>query len=129
HLHAFGKNLGLAFQVQDDYLDAFGDPTIFGKKIGGDILANKKTFLLIKTMEVATGPQARAIKELMKTNTQDKIVNMLAIFRSCGVDQWAKELKMKFIDRAYQHLEEAAVLSARKKPLRELAEFLVQRAY
>ena len=129
HLYAFGKNLGLAFQVQDDYLDAFGDPAKFGKKIGGDILANKKTFLLIKAMEVATGSQKKMIKELMQTNSADKIDNMISIFRSCGVDEWAKELKEKFIKQSFQHLEDTAVLSARKKPLKELAEFLVQREY
>ncbi|HEX4375495.1 MAG TPA: polyprenyl synthetase family protein [Puia sp.] len=129
HLYAFGKNLGLAFQVQDDYLDAFGDPAKFGKKIGGDILANKKTFLLIKAMEVATDPQKKKIKELMQTNSADKIESMISIFRSCGVDQWAKELKEKFINESYRHLEDTAVLNARKKPLQELAEFLVGREY
>src|SRR5258706_5373260 len=54
HLYEFGKNLGLAFQIQDDYLDAFGDPVKFGKQTGGDIVSNKKTFLFIKAMEVAT---------------------------------------------------------------------------
>ncbi|HSZ85439.1 MAG TPA: polyprenyl synthetase family protein [Puia sp.] len=129
HLYAFGKNLGLAFQVQDDYLDAFGDPAKFGKKIGGDILANKKTFLLIKAMEVATDAQKKEIKELIKTNSDDKIEKMISIFKSCGVDQWAKELKEKFIDQSFQYLEDTAVLSARKKPLQGLTEFLVHREY
>jgi geranylgeranyl diphosphate synthase type II len=115
--------------VQDDYLDAFGDPAKFGKKIGGDILANKKTFLLIKAMEVATDPQKKQIKELMQSNSDDKIESMISIFRSCGVDQWAKELKEKFINESYRHLEDTAVLNARKKPLQELAEFLVGREY
>ncbi len=127
HLYAFGKNLGLAFQVQDDYLDAFGDPAKFGKKIGGDILANKKTFLLIKAMEVATDWQIKEIKELIRSNGDDKVKNMISIFKSCGVDDWAKELKEKFIANAFQQLEDTAVLSSRKKPLQELAEFLVKR--
>jgi geranylgeranyl diphosphate synthase, type II len=129
HLYAFGKNLGLAFQVQDDYLDAFGDPKKFGKQIGGDIIANKKTFLLIKALEVATNSQMKEIKELMKSNADDKVENMLSIFKSCGVDDWAKELKEKFINTAFQHLEDTAVLSSRKKPLQDLAHFLVQREY
>ena len=127
HLYEFGKNLGLAFQVQDDYLDAFGDPVKFGKQIGGDILSNKKTFLLIKTLEVSSGAQKAMIKELMHSDTADKVSNMVAIFKSCGVDQWANELKEKFINRSLEHLEDIAVLSERKKELRGLAAFLVKR--
>ncbi len=129
HLYEFGKNLGLAFQVQDDYLDAFGDPLKFGKQVGGDILGNKKTFLLIKAMEAATDPQKKEIKELMQSNDSDKVKKMLSIFESCGIDEWAKELKEKYINSAFRHLEDIAVLSVRKKPLQELAEFLVQREY
>ncbi len=129
HLYEFGKNLGLAFQVQDDYLDAFGDPQKFGKQVGGDILSNKKTFLLIRAMEVARDSQSREIKELLQTNSSDKVSRMLSIFKTCGVDDWAKELKGKYVDTAFEHLENIAVLSARKKPLKELAGFLVQREY
>jgi geranylgeranyl diphosphate synthase type II len=129
HLYAFGKNLGLAFQVQDDYLDAFGDPAKFGKQVGGDILSNKKTFLLIKAMEMASSSKLKQIKELLVTIDANKVENMLSIFRSCGVDEWAKELKEKYIARSFTHLEDIAVLSSRKKPLRDLAEFLVQREY
>jgi geranylgeranyl diphosphate synthase, type II len=129
HLYEFGKNLGLAFQVQDDYLDAFGDPQKFGKQVGGDILSNKKTFLLIRAMGVAADSQIKEIKDLLKSNDNDKVNRMLSIFKTCGVDEWAKELKEKYVDAAYRHLEDIAVLSARKKPLKDLAEFLVQREY
>ena len=129
HLYEFGKNLGLAFQVQDDYLDAFGDTQKFGKQVGGDIIANKKTFLLIRAMEVATGSQMKDIKKLLSSNDDDKVSRMLSIFKSCGVDEWAKELKEKYVNAAFKHLEDIAVLSARKKPLQELTEFLVQREY
>ncbi len=129
HLYQFGKNLGLAFQVQDDYLDAFGDPLKFGKQVGGDIIANKKTFLLIKALETASPPQVETIKELIKTNPADKVNQMLSIFKSCGIDEWAKELKEKYMQTAFKHLDDIAVLSIRKKPLMELAEFLVQREY
>jgi geranylgeranyl diphosphate synthase type II len=129
HLYQFGKNLGLAFQVQDDYLDAFGDPLKFGKQVGGDIIANKKTFLLIKALETASPPQVETIKELIKTNPADKVNQMLSIFKSCGIDEWAKQLKEKYMQTAFKHLDDIAVLSIRKKPLMELAEFLVQREY
>jgi geranylgeranyl diphosphate synthase, type II len=129
HLYQFGLHLGLAFQVQDDYLDAFGDPLKFGKQIGGDILANKKTFLLIRAMELANDTQRATIRELMQPDSTDKVNRMLTIFRECGVDTWAHELKEEFIRSAFQHLDDIAVLSSRKKPLKELATFLVQRDY
>ena len=118
-----------AFQRQVNLRLAAQLGCLRGKKIGGDILANKKTFLLIKAMEVATSSQSKQIKELMQSNGDEKVKNMLAIFESCGVDEWAKELKEKFIANAFQQLEDTAVLSSRKKPLQELAEFLVQREY
>ncbi|MBP7558687.1 MAG: polyprenyl synthetase family protein [Chitinophagaceae bacterium] len=128
-LYEFGRKLGLAFQVQDDYLDAFGDPARFGKQVGGDILANKKTFLLIHALETANAEQADQINQLLNSNAPDKVEQMLGIFRACGVDAWAMELKNKYLDEALRHLDDIAVLSGRKAPLRELAQFLVQRAY
>jgi geranylgeranyl diphosphate synthase type II len=127
HLFEFGKNLGIAFQLQDDYLDAFGDPSKFGKQTGGDILANKKTFLLIHAMEVAAGRQAEELKNLLETNPPDKINKVLQIFKQCNVDEWARKLKEKYLQTAINHLEEIAVLSQRKEPLKALAEFLIQR--
>jgi len=131
HLYEFGKNLGIAFQVQDDYLDAFGDPDKFGKQVGGDILANKKTFLMIHAMEVATDIQKKELANLMSDaasiGKDEKIKKVLAIFRDCKVDEWAKELKEKYLQTALQHLEDTAVLSARKQPLAGLAAYLIQR--
>jgi geranylgeranyl diphosphate synthase type II len=129
HLYEFGRNLGIAFQIQDDYLDAFGDPEKFGKQVGGDIVANKKTFLLIHAMEVATGSSAEELRHLLSGNEPEKVQKVLSIFKDCGVDQWARQLKDKYVDTAHQHLEDIAVVSIRKKPLRELASFLVQRDY
>jgi len=127
HLYEFGKNLGIAFQVQDDYLDAFGDPEKFGKQVGGDILSNKKTFLMIHALETATTAQQAELKQLMQTNPADKVEKVLQIFRDCRVDAWARELKEKYLQTALQHLEDIAVLSARKQPLKELAGYLIQR--
>ena len=127
HLYQFGKNLGIAFQVQDDYLDAFGNPEKFGKQIGGDILANKKTFLLIHAMEVASPVQKKEIIELIKSEPPGKVDKMLQLFRDCKVDEWANQLKEKYLHTALMHLEDTAVLSARKKPLLELTEYLMVR--
>jgi geranylgeranyl diphosphate synthase, type II len=129
HLYEFGKSLGIAFQIQDDYLDAFGDPAKFGKQVGGDILANKKTFLLIHALEVASPAQHAALTQLMQQNPADKVAQVLAIFKACKVDTWANELKNKYYNDAMQHLEDIAVLSSRKAELIKLAQMLIQREY
>lgn len=129
HIYAFGHNLGIAFQVQDDYLDAFGDPAKFGKQVGGDIVANKKTFLMIKAMESCNAGQLKELKKLMTENPSDKVEKVLTIYRACGVDKWAFDLKDQYLNAALQHLEEMAVLSTRKEPLKQLAGFLVKRDY
>ena len=127
HLYEFGKNLGIAFQIQDDYLDAFGDPEKFGKKPGGDILSNKKTFLLLQAMKVGTATQKEQITYLLNNNDDTKISSMLDIYKSCNVDDWARDLKQKYFSIAMEHLEEVAVVSSRKKPLEELANYLMDR--
>lgn len=127
HLYEFGKHLGIAFQLQDDYLDAFGDPEKFGKQVGGDIIANKKTFLMIHAMESADGKRLTELRKLLKTKSDDKVEKVLQIFRECKIDDWAKALKNQYLQTALQHLEDTAVLSVRKKPLLELAEYLISR--
>jgi geranylgeranyl diphosphate synthase type II len=129
HLYEFGRNLGIAFQIQDDYLDAFGDPGKFGKQVGGDIMANKKTFLMIKAFEVADKEQRKALQQLMRTDDADKIEKVTNIFLKCGVDKWAMALKDQYANYAFQHLDEIAVLSVRKEPLRQLALNLMQREH
>jgi len=126
-LYDFGRKLGIAFQVQDDYLDAFGDPQKFGKQVGGDILANKKTFLLLHALETATASQQKELHNLLNSTPADKVEKVLQIFHDCKVDEWALQLKNKYLDEAFAHLEDIAVLSKRKEPLKELAQFLVKR--
>lgn len=129
HLYEFGLNLGTAFQVQDDYLDAFGDPSKFGKEVGGDIRQNKKTFLAIHTWEVANETQRKQLEILASTNDTNKVQEVLAIMKECGVDEWAMQLKQQYYNKAIYHLEETAVVSNRKYALSQLAQFLMQRDY
>lgn len=129
HLYEFGKNLGIAFQIQDDYLDAFGDPEKFGKTAGGDIKQNKKTFLLIHAFETADTNQKEELNKLLQTGAEDKVQRVLKIFKDCNVDDWAKELKQQYFEKALHHLNEVAVVNARKQPLKEIADFLIQRDY
>ncbi|CAN5770882.1 polyprenyl synthetase family protein [soil metagenome] len=133
HLYEFGKKLGIAFQVQDDYLDAFGDPEKFGKQPGGDIIVNKKTFLMIHAMDVASASQKGILAKLMEdvpvteVDKINKVDKVLQIFRDCKVDEWAAELKDKYYKEAMKHLDDIAVLASRKTELEVLAKYLLQR--
>ena len=127
HIYEFGKNLGIAFQIQDDYLDAFGDPEKFGKEVGGDIRQNKKTFLLLHALEVATPDQRAKLDSLLASNGPDKVPQVMDIFKACNVDAWAIELKEKYLQMALANLEDIAVTSTRKSALLSLANYLMQR--
>ena len=127
HLYEFGKNLGIAFQIQDDYLDAFGDPEKFGKEVGGDIRQNKKTFLLLHALEVATPDQRAKLDTLLASNGPDKVPQVMDIFKACNVDAWAIELKEKYLQMALANLDDIAVTSTRKSALLALANYLMQR--
>ncbi|MFT2657915.1 polyprenyl synthetase family protein, partial [Escherichia coli] len=87
----------IAFQIQDDYLDAFGDPQKFGKEVGGDIKQNKKTFLLLHALETANDQQKKELQELMERNPIDKIEKVLSIYKACSVDEWALTLKNNYL--------------------------------
>jgi geranylgeranyl diphosphate synthase type II len=99
NIYEFGKNLGLAFQVQDDWLDSFGNPSTFGKQNGGDILANKKTFLLVKAQEKANDTQKKVIADILHSSDTDKIQRMLEIYRTTGVDRDAQSVKMNYMEK------------------------------
>jgi geranylgeranyl diphosphate synthase type II len=129
HIFEFGKKLGIAFQVQDDYLDAFGDPGKVGKQAGGDILANKKTFLLIHALEALPVTGRQQLEDLMERDDDDKVKKVLQLFSDCKAGEWAQSLKEKYFNEAMQHLEDIAVLSVRKKELEALAMYLMQREH
>ena len=124
HLYEFGKNLGIAFQVQDDYLDAFGDPAKTGKQAGGDIMANKKTFLYIRAAELL-GHGSNKLE--LAVNSTDKLNAVLDLYRETGVDEWAKQLKDEYYEKAMNSLDAVAVVGIRKKELATLAKNLMDR--
>jgi len=126
-IYDFGRNLGLAFQVQDDWLDAFGDPSTFGKLKGGDIVANKKTFLLVKALESASPENKQELEELLIYSGPDKVERMTLIYQESGVGQAAQEAKNYYMEKAYANLESISVLVGRKNALKELAEYLLER--
>jgi geranylgeranyl diphosphate synthase type II len=127
HLYEFGKKIGIAFQIQDDFLDAYGNVADFGKEVGGDIKQNKKTFLLLHALSVANETQLAQLNQLLENNDVDKVEKVLNIFNACGVAEWAENLKAKYMQEAFDHLEAIAVVSARKQPLIDLANYLMNR--
>jgi len=127
YLYEFGKNIGIAFQIQDDYLDAFGDPEKFGKQVGGDILANKKTFLLIHALSATNPSQKIQLEQLLSGNEPDKVARVIEIYKSCKVDEWAHSLKEKYYEMALKNLNEIAVQDSRKQELIVLSKYLLQR--
>ncbi|MBQ8453919.1 MAG: polyprenyl synthetase family protein [Bacteroidaceae bacterium] len=129
-LYRFGECLGLAFQLQDDYLDVYGDQAVFGKKIGGDILCNKKTFMLINALLHAT-PEDRA--ELQKwidskdCNPEEKIQAVTAIYTRTGVHRMAKERMDTYYKEANTCLDKVSLPEERKQMLRQIAVELMGR--
>ncbi len=126
-LYAFGKNLGIAFQLQDDYLDAFGAPEKLGKQSGGDILANKKTFLLVKALQNASTDLRTAIESLIAGNDEHKVPSMLQLYKDTGADIQCREAVEEYSRNAFGCLEDVAIPSRRKQPLLELARYLLER--
>jgi len=120
NIYSFGLNLGMAFQVQDDLLDTYGDPKIFGKNIGGDIVANKKTILLIKAMEKATGERRKKLQSLIAENDfdpQDKIRAVKEIYNDLGILEFAEEMANSYLEEAFTSISSLEVDETRKEPL------------
>ncbi|RYE25806.1 MAG: polyprenyl synthetase family protein [Sphingobacteriales bacterium] len=126
-LYEFGKNLGIAFQLQDDYLDAFGSAEKLGKQNGGDIIANKKTFLHLSAMNSANNLQRKEMEQVMLMEGVEKVPAMLNLFAATNADKACREAVQQYSDMAFQCLEESAVVSKRKEPLFELAQYLLMR--
>lgn len=129
-IYDFGENVGLAFQLQDDILDAYGDPETFGKIVGGDILINKKTFLLVKLMAVISQEDKPILKNLLEApaeNTPLKINDMLALYGKYEIKAAADKLKDSYTQRAFEKMEALNVPNHRKEPLLVLANNLLVR--
>ncbi len=130
HLYEFGRNIGLAFQLQDDILDTFGDPEKFGKKVGGDIVQNKKTFLFLKALELADQDTQATLQKLYfgETTTEEvKINKVKAIFNELNVRGLSEEVKEKYLKKAFEHLGAVGVPEERKSDLRMLSNQLMGR--
>ena len=130
HLYEFGRNMGLAFQVQDDILDTFGDPEKFGKRPGGDIIQNKKTFLILRALELSDEQTARSLQDLYfhtSGNEGEKVRAVKAIFEKLGVREMASAAQEQYRRSALAHLEAVQAPEDRKQALADFAESLIVR--
>ncbi len=131
-LYKFGESLGMAFQLQDDLLDVFGDEAVFGKKIGSDITSNKKTMLLIKALELAKGDTLNELQSwLNKTdfNREDKIKAVTSIYEKLGVKQFVTEKINNYFNDSLNYLQQIEIDSDKKSSLLTLVDKLINRAY
>jgi geranylgeranyl diphosphate synthase type II len=129
-IYDFGLNLGLAFQLQDDYLDAFGNPETFGKQVGGDIIENKKTYLYLKALEFASNDQAKKLVDLFSIHPQDssdKIEAVKEIFVASGAAQETKNAIQDFTFKAFDTLQKISIDNDKKEMLRTFGENLMGR--
>jgi geranylgeranyl diphosphate synthase type II len=129
-IYDFGLHLGLAFQLQDDYLDAFGDPETFGKQVGGDIIENKKTYLYLKAVEFSNDQQAQQLNDLfaIPANDNDRKINEVKdIFNSSGASKATQEAIKEYTFKAFETLEKMDIELSKKEMLRTFGENLMGR--
>ena len=129
-LYDFGRNLGLAFQLQDDYLDTYGDVDSFGKKIGNDIITNKKTFLMISALNRAKGKTLETLKSLISENTikpGEKINQVMGIYNECEIRQLTLSTINEYFNLSSGSLDLLEVEEEKKQALREFSSWLMGR--
>jgi geranylgeranyl diphosphate synthase, type II len=130
-IYDFGRFLGIAFQLQDDYLDAFGDPLTFGKQVGGDIIENKKTFLYLKALELGNTQDKEILNEWFDAQPDDpaqKIADVKAVFVATGADAATKKAIEEYTLSAFALLEEMEISADKKQMLRAFGENLMKRS-
>ena len=129
-IYDFGLNLGLAFQLQDDYLDAFGDPETFGKQVGGDIIENKKTYLYLKAMAFSNENDAAELSRLFSIHPEDsteKIEIVKELFNTSGASKATQDAIHDFTYKAFQTLEKMNISADKKEILKDFGENLMGR--
>jgi len=129
-IYEFGEYIGIAFQLQDDVLDAYGNPETFGKQIGGDILINKKTYLLVKLMEIIKEEDLPRLQNLLNATIQDnpdKLHDMLSLYHSYNIKEYADKLKDAYTQRAFERLSAINIPNHKKETLITLSTQLLIR--
>ena len=128
--YEFGRNLGIAFQLQDDYLDAFGNPETFGKQVGGDIIENKKTYLYLKALEFSSEKVQQQLKHLFSTedhDSKDKIQIVKQIFSTSGSSEATKKAIQEYTSKAFSVLELLTISEDKKELLKTFGTGLMDR--
>ena len=127
NLYHFGLNMGIAFQLKDDLLDAFGNSDEFGKQIGGDIISNKKTFLYLKALQLANESQKQDLHKFFNTNqdSEEKVIQVKTIFTDLEIPKHTKDMMKAYYIKAMKHLD--AIDSDNKAPLITFSERLMHR--
>jgi geranylgeranyl diphosphate synthase type II len=129
-IYDFGLNLGIAFQLQDDYLDAFGNPETFGKQVGGDIIENKKTYLYLKAVEFSKAEEKQQLLHLFSiqpSDNADKIESVKAIFNGSGASEATKKAIQEYTFKAFETLEKMDIENDKKAILKAFGENLMGR--
>lgn len=130
NIYDFGMQIGIAFQLKDDFLDVYGDSAVFGKNIGGDILCNKKTYLLIKALECANDNQRKELEAWLKTykyNPEEKIKSVTALYNAIGIKAMCEGKIKCYYDEALISLSKVSVSEDKKNELKRLSESLMYR--
>ncbi|MGY0390922.1 polyprenyl synthetase family protein [Bizionia sp. KMM 8389] len=129
-IYEFGRNLGIAFQLQDDYLDAFGNPETFGKQVGGDIIENKKTYLYLKALEFSDADEKQQLLHLYSLNPTDqthKINTIKDVFVSSGASLATKEIIEDYTNKAFDVLDGLQISESKKALLKSFGAQLMNR--
>lgn len=132
NLYKFGEQIGLAFQLQDDYLDVYGDPKVFGKKIGGDITSNKKTFMLINALNHADASQKEQLEKWIDAkefDREEKVAAVTQLYNEIGIDRMAQEKIAYYFEQSKKYLDAVSVASERKLELAKYAQRMMKRKY
>lgn len=132
NLYRFGEQIGLAFQLQDDFLDVYGDTRVFGKAIGGDITSNKKTFMLINALNHANDDQRRQLESWIgatKFDRDEKVAAVTRLYNEIGIDRMAQDKIAYYFEQSRKYLQAVSVDESRKAELAAYAQRMMNRQY
>ncbi len=132
NLYHFGEQIGLAFQLQDDYLDVYGDTEVFGKEIGGDIVSNKKTFMLINAFNHANAEQLKELQRWVNAkdfDRKEKVEAVTRLYNEIGIDKMAQNKIAYYFGQSERYLDAVQVEASRKEELRRYARNMMKRQY
>lgn len=132
NLYRFGEQIGLAFQLQDDFLDVYGDTRVFGKAIGGDITSNKKTFMLINALNHANDDQRRQLESWIgatKFDRDEKVAAVTRLYNEIGIDRMAQDKIAYYFEQSRKYLQAVSVDESRKVELAAYAQRMMNRQY